>query len=63
MNERRKRTKRGEEYLTIATGYHILRSPLADSYRAAAEHYRHSDPPADEGGEAADASEREPSRH
>jgi hypothetical protein len=43
----RKHTKRGDHYQTMAAGYQILRSPLADSYNAAAEHYRKSDPPID----------------
>jgi hypothetical protein len=65
MTKRRKRTKRGEQYLTIAAGYQLLRSPLADSYRAAAEHYRYSDPPVEEEAEAEvePAPEREQSRH
>ena len=47
MNKSRKRTKRGNHYQTMAEGYQILRSPLADSYNAAAEHYREADPPFD----------------
>jgi hypothetical protein len=43
----RKHTKRADHYRTMAEGYEILRSPLADSYNAAAEHYRESDPPVD----------------
>jgi hypothetical protein len=31
----------------MAAGYQLLRSPLADSYSAAAEHYQESDPPID----------------
>jgi hypothetical protein len=45
MGKSRKRTKRGDQYQAMATGYRILRSPLADSYGAAAEHYQESDPP------------------
>jgi hypothetical protein len=44
MVKSRKQTKRGHHYQTMAAGYQILRSPLAGSYHAAAEHYRESDP-------------------
>jgi hypothetical protein len=47
MGTSRKHTKRGDQYQTMAAGYQILRSPLAGSYSAAAEHYRESDPPLD----------------
>jgi hypothetical protein len=47
MGKSRKRTKRGDHYETMAAGYQILKSPLADSYSAAAEHYRERDPPLD----------------
>jgi hypothetical protein len=47
MAKSRKRTKRGDHYQTMAAGYQILKSPLAESYSAAAEHYRESDPPLD----------------
>jgi hypothetical protein len=47
MAKSRKRTKRGDHYQTMAAGYQILKSPLADSYSAAAEHYQESDPPVD----------------
>jgi hypothetical protein len=47
MGKSHKRTKRGDHYQTMAAGYRILNSPLADSYRAAAAHYRESDPPLD----------------
>jgi hypothetical protein len=47
MGKSRKHTKRGDHYETMAAGYQILRSPLADAYNAAAEHYRESDPPLD----------------
>ena len=43
----RKHTKRGDHYQTMAAGYQILRSPLAGSYSAAAEHYRERDPAVD----------------
>jgi hypothetical protein len=36
MGRSRKHTKRGDHYQTMAAGYQILRSPLADSYGAAA---------------------------
>jgi hypothetical protein len=47
MRKPHKHTKRGDHYHTMAAGYRILRSPLADSYNAAAEHYRERDPPVD----------------
>jgi hypothetical protein len=46
-SHKHKHTKRGNHYRTMAAGYEILRSPLADSYHAAAEHYHESDPPLD----------------
>jgi hypothetical protein len=45
MGKTRKRTRRGEQYHAMAAGYRLLKSPLADSYKAAAEHYRETDPP------------------
>jgi hypothetical protein len=47
MGKSLKRTKRGDHYQTMAAGFQILKSPLAASYNAAAEHYRQSDPPLD----------------
>jgi hypothetical protein len=47
MGKSHKRTKRSDHYQTMAAGYQILKSPLAGSYSAAAEHYRESDPPVD----------------
>jgi hypothetical protein len=47
MGKSRKQTKRGHHYQTMAAGYQILRSPLAGSYTAAAEHYHASDLPHD----------------
>jgi len=47
MGKPHKHTKRGNHYQTMAAGYQILRSPLADSYNAAAEHYRERDPQVD----------------
>jgi hypothetical protein len=44
MGKSHKQTKRGHHYQTMAAGYRILRSPLAESYNAAAEHYHESDP-------------------
>jgi hypothetical protein len=43
MGKSHKLAKRGDHYETMAAGYQILRSPLADSYGAAAKHYRESD--------------------
>jgi hypothetical protein len=53
VGKSRKRTERGEQYQAMAAGYRILRSPLADSYGAAAEHYRESDPPLEPTGSSA----------
>jgi hypothetical protein len=52
MGKSRKRTKRGQHYQTMAAGYQILRSPLAASYDAAAEHYDESDLPHDPAADA-----------
>ena len=57
MEKSRKRTRRGDHYQAMAAGYQLLKSPLADSYNAAAEHYRDSDPPADPRHERADGSD------
>jgi hypothetical protein len=38
-----KRTYRELQYRKMAEGYHLLKSPVADSYNAAAEHYKESD--------------------
>jgi hypothetical protein len=43
----RKRTYRELQYRKMAEGYRLLKSPVADSYHAAAEHYRENDPPLD----------------
>jgi hypothetical protein len=47
MRKTRKQAKRSDHYKTMATGYQLLKSPLAESYNAAAEHYRESDPSLD----------------
>jgi hypothetical protein len=47
MGKSRKHSKRGDHYQTLAAGYRTLKSPLADVYNAAAEHYRESDPSID----------------
>ena len=43
----RKRTYRELQYQKMADGYRLLRSPVADSYSAAAQHYQQADPPID----------------
>jgi hypothetical protein len=62
MGKSRKRTKRGDHYQTMAAGYRILKSPLADTFSAAAEHYRETDPPLDspDGSEIVAARKLEP---
>jgi hypothetical protein len=45
----RKRTHRGVKYDAFVEGYKILKSPLSDSFGAAAEHYDKADAPNDEG--------------
>jgi hypothetical protein len=52
MGKSGKRSKRGDHYQTMAAGYQMLRSPLADSYNAAAGHYHESDPPHDPAADA-----------
>ena len=43
MKKTKKRTPRGEHYRTLAEGYKILKSPIAASLTAAAEHYDQRD--------------------
>jgi hypothetical protein len=57
VKKSRRHTKRGDHYQTMAEGYQILRSPLADSYNAAAEHYHETDPPFDPLAEAKEAAD------
>jgi hypothetical protein len=52
MGKAGRRTKRGDQYETMAAGYRILQSPLASVYNAAAEHYRERDPPLDPPGDS-----------
>ena len=47
MKKRRKRTVRGTEYRALAEGYAILKSPVAESFGQAADHYDETDPPAE----------------
>ncbi|HEY4404543.1 MAG TPA: hypothetical protein VGN55_07795 [Xanthobacteraceae bacterium] len=56
MGKSRKHTRRGDHYQAMAAGYQLLKSPLADSYNAAAEHYRETDPPSDPRRDRADGS-------
>jgi hypothetical protein len=58
MGNSRKHTNRGEHYQAMAAGYQLLKSPLADSYHAAAAHYRETDPPLDPQHDPADGSDR-----
>ena len=43
MAKSHKRTYRELQYRKMATGYQLLKSPVADSYNAAAEHYKETD--------------------
>lgn len=45
MKKTRKHTERGGKFQAIAAGYQALKSPLANLYGAAAEHYHENDPP------------------
>ena len=49
MNKKRVHTQRGVKYDALAKGYKILKSPLAGSFSAAAEHFSETDAPIDEG--------------
>jgi hypothetical protein len=49
MKKPRKRTRRGVKYHALADGYKTLKSPLADSFDAAANYFNETDPPFDEG--------------
>lgn len=46
MRKLRERTQRCDYYRQLAAGYRALRSPLAETFSAAAEHFQESDPPA-----------------
>ena len=48
MVKSRKRTYRELQYRKMAEGYQLLKSPVADSYHAAAEHYKETDAPIDQ---------------
>jgi hypothetical protein len=43
MKKPKKHTPRGDHYRTLAEGYKILKSPVAASLTAAAEHYDQRD--------------------
>jgi len=45
VKKTRKHTERGGKFHAIAAGYQALKSPLAELYGAAAEHYHENDPP------------------
>jgi hypothetical protein len=49
MKKPHKLTRRGVKYHALADGYKILKSPLADPFGAAADHFNGTDPPIDEG--------------
>jgi len=42
-----KRPRRGHRYRALAYGLKILKSPIADSFEAAADYYDSSNPPPD----------------
>jgi hypothetical protein len=54
-----KRTYRELQYRKMAEGYRILKSPVAGSYHAAAEHYKETDPPLDHQGDGGESVGRE----
>jgi len=45
LAEAAKRTRRGHRYRALAHGFKILKSPIADSFKAAAERYDPTDAP------------------
>jgi hypothetical protein len=47
MRKLRERPHRGNHYRQLADGYRALKSPLAETFSAAAEHYQKSEPPAE----------------
>jgi hypothetical protein len=47
MTKPRKRTHRGLHLHNLAEGYRMLKSPLAASFHAAADHYNETDPAID----------------
>jgi hypothetical protein len=49
MKKPRKRTHRGVKYDALAQGFKVMKSPLAESFEAASEHYERTD---QDGGEA-----------
>ena len=51
MKKTRKHSERGGKFQAIAAGYQALKSPLANLYGAAAEHYHENDPPVRHSGE------------
>ena len=62
MKKTRKHTERGGKFQAIAAGYQVLKSPLADLYGAAAEHYHENDPPIWHGDKADERLARTPER-
>ena len=49
MKTNQANTQRVAKYDALAKGFKILKSPLAGSFSAAAEHFSETDPPIDEG--------------
>jgi hypothetical protein len=47
MSRLRERPHRGSHYRQLADGYRALKSPLAEAFSAAAEHYQKSELPAE----------------
>ena len=47
-----KRPRRGHRYRALAYGLKILKSPIADSFEAAADYYDSSNPPPDPAGQS-----------
>lgn len=62
MKKARKHTERGGKYQAMAVGYQAFKSPLAQFYGAAAEHYHENDPPILHSGETEGHPSRTPER-
>jgi hypothetical protein len=55
-----KRPRRGHRYRALAHGFKILKSPIAASFKAAAEHYDPTDAPPMRSEGSIESAKREP---